>query len=669
MTLRSPVLLALVVFAFLVPAASADYTTHIGDQYVYATSAIATDASGNTYITGTRSVGDVFVTKLDPAGKIVFTVTFGGKGSDQGNAIALDPTGNIWVGGSTSSTNFPLHEALRDSGSGFLVELSSLGTIIYSSYFDGAVNGIAIDPNGNLYLTGSTDSSDFPTTPGLPAGAVSAGGITDVSGAFVTKLDPTGSHVLYSALLVGYAVDCSCCSSCFLSNRVTTGVNIVVDAEGEALIAGNSNTTNLPVTPGGTAGYGAFAAKINAAGNKLVYLTYAGPPGGILTSFGPTETINATAITTDAGGNAYLTGSTNDTGFVATPGAFQTALGNSDQSVPPADAFAVKLNPSGKVEWATYLGGPGDDGARSIALDHSGNLWLTGGNDAGFPSGQPGSVLVAGSFLAELSADGSKLLSSMELPIVGQALAIDPSGVIHVSNTNGLVSTITPSQPPASRVTGIMNAAGGQVSGRIAPGEIISIFGFGLGPTTPVGIGPAPDTQAFPTSLDGVQVLVNGVAIPLLYVSYYQINAEIPSTIDQGDATVRVINGSATLPDFDASVDASNFGIFTNPDGSAKAINQDGTVNSESNPAPAGSIVSVWGTGFGTSGPSVRGAVSTAADNWCSFCKVENQTVVYGGTSPGLIDGMMQINFVVRSDDPYFTFSLGGNAFIWVGGK
>jgi uncharacterized protein (TIGR03437 family) len=688
----------LLLIALLVsPACGADFTTYIGDANQYQVAAITTDAAGSTYVTGGRiiqlpagnSADDVFVTKLDATGNIVFTTTFGGKGSDQGNAIAVDATGNIWVGGSTSSPDFPLHDALQmapgegnPGGTGFLVKLAPDGTVIYSSYFGGvlgssSVNGVATDQTGNLYLTGATTSSDFPTTAGLPAGTVTANGITPISGAFITKLDPAGLHVIDSALIVGTAVDCSCCSTCFLLGRATSGVSIAVDGTGEALIAGNTNTTDLPITPGAVSGYGAFAAKINAAGTKLVYLTYLGPPGGELESRGPSESISAIAIAADAAGDAYLTGSTDDPEFAATPGAYQTML-NADatQSFVPSDAFAIKLNPSGAAVWATYLGGPGADAANSISLDSFDNVWLAGTNGAGFPS-TSGSVTAAGDFLVELSASGSALLYSAEFPggAVGQGVDVDQNGVVHVAGETGLVSTITPAQPSASCISGIINAAGGQLSGRISPAEVISIFGFGLGPTTPVTAKPG-SNGFFPTSLGGVQVLVNGAAIPLLYVSASQINAEIPAPFSGADAVVQVINNSAALPDFRVSVDASIFGIFVNPDGSVAAINQDGTVNSSTNPAKAGSIVSIWGTGFGNAAITVDGAVATGADNWCYECQVSigssTETVEYAGAAPGLIDGIVQINFMVESQSGvspsqvFFEPSLGGSGFIWV---
>ncbi len=185
----------------------------------------------------------------------------------------------------------------------------------------------------------------------------------------------------------------------------------------------------------------------------------------------------------------------------------------------PSDAFAIQLSPAGATIWATYLGGPGSDRANSIGLDSSANVWLVGANGAGFPSGFPGFVAAAGDFLVELSANGSALLYAQEFPTggAGQAIAVDPSGVLHAAGETGLISTITPAQLSAPRISGIINAAAGQLSGRVSPSEVISIFGFGLGPTAPVSA--TPKNGFFPTSLGGVQVLFNGAAIPLLYVS------------------------------------------------------------------------------------------------------------------------------------------------------
>jgi len=180
------------------------FSTSLGDQYPYIVSAIATDAAGNTYVVGSRQISvpilaggivaaaaprqiaatgatyDVFLSKLDPNGNLVFTDTFAGKGIDQGTAVAVDPSGNIYIAGTTTSSDFPLSNALQTQsnalGTGFVLKLSNDGAaILYSTYFGGtlgtsAVTALATDFQGNLYLTGTTTSTDFPHTSGLPFG-------------------------------------------------------------------------------------------------------------------------------------------------------------------------------------------------------------------------------------------------------------------------------------------------------------------------------------------------------------------------------------------------------------------------------------------------------------------------------------------------------------------
>src|ERR1700722_10179903 len=186
-------------------AIAGEFTTSLGDTYPYTVSAITTDSAGNTYVVGSRVLSsyifsgligvlsptpvivspsfsfstfssDVFLTKLDPNGKPLFTDTFAGKGADTGTAIALDPSGNIYIAGSTTSNDFPLSKPLisqpSTSGTGFIVKLSNDGsTILYSTYFGGtlgatSISSLATDTNGNLYLTGMTNAPDFPHSAG-----------------------------------------------------------------------------------------------------------------------------------------------------------------------------------------------------------------------------------------------------------------------------------------------------------------------------------------------------------------------------------------------------------------------------------------------------------------------------------------------------------------------
>jgi len=262
-------------------ACGADFTTAITGSIV-----LATDSAGDTYVAGNSYIPQmgppetssvVSVTKLEATGSIVFTKTFGGQCCSYVNAIAVDPAGDLWIAGGTSSPNFPLLNALQTTESqdeylginnGFLMKMAPDGTLLYSSFFGGVqgstnVYGITTDQNGNVYVTGVTDGSDFPTTPGLPASSVN---LNPVFGAFVTKLDPTGQKIIYSARIAGSTLGCAPGDFCIPLPPTTEGIGVAVDGSGNALVAGTTNTTDVPVPTGSTAGGGAFVLKINAAG-------------------------------------------------------------------------------------------------------------------------------------------------------------------------------------------------------------------------------------------------------------------------------------------------------------------------------------------------------------------------------------------------------------------
>ena len=501
----SLVLIALLSAAYA--AYAVDFTTYIGNRPV----ALATDSQGNTYVTGWGAL----VTKLDSAGSIVFTRQIPG----YGYAIATDPSGNIWIGGDGA----------------FLLKMAPDGTVLHSSQVGGklgnsAVNGIAIDQAGNVYITGWTDCSDYQTTPGLPASAV-AGTYPPVYGLLAAKLDPTGQKLLYSTL-ISSSMRCAFCVP------KTVGYGIAVDASGDAVVAGTTDSAGLPV--GDPSASGAFVFKINSAGNQIAYFSYV--PSFI--------TMGSRPIAADASGNAYLAGYTNDANFPATPGAYQTTYPAGAQT---AQAVAMNLDAAGKTVWATFVGRQGDNNSQNaaISLDSAGNVWITGTEPyanlllLGVPV--PVEVFIGPDFADELSPDGSSKLNAIDFPpdAAGQDIVLDQSGVLHLAGPAGLITAMTPAKP---RVFSVLNAAAGQVTRWIAPGEIVSLYGTGLGPARPIAV--TPQNGAFPTSAGGVQVLVNGTPIPLLYLSATQINAELPSSVGSGDngmALVQVMNNSAAL--------------------------------------------------------------------------------------------------------------------------
>jgi hypothetical protein len=355
------------------------YSTYIGgggDDRGYAI-AVEVDGSGNAYVAGwtlstdydvtpgafqtTRGGGeDVFVTKLNATGTaLVYSTYIGGIGNDVGYGIAVDGSGNAYVTGYTNSTNYDVTPGAFQTTIGgsvdvFVTKLNATGTaLVYSTYIGGIGNdvgyGIAVDGSGNAYVTGYTESTDYDVTPG--AFQTTNGGNDDV---FVTKLNATGTALVYSTYIGGSAND--------------YGRAIAVDGSGNAYVTGSTGSTDYDVTPGAfqtTNGGGAdvLVTKLNATGTALVYSTYI---GGSSTDYGD-------AIAVDGSGNAYVTGLTSSTDYDVTPGAFQTTKGGL------SDVFVTKLNATGTaLVYSTYIGGSGDERGFAIVVDGSGNAYVTG---------------------------------------------------------------------------------------------------------------------------------------------------------------------------------------------------------------------------------------------------------------------------------------------------
>jgi uncharacterized protein (TIGR03437 family) len=678
-----------------IPIFGAEYTTYIGDSYSYTVTAMVADAVGNTYLAGSRLIiptlynpapttvtypaSDVFVTKLDPSGNLLFTVAFAGKISDQANAIAVDPSGNIYIAGTTYSPDFPLSNALQTAfaplGSSFIMKLSPTGrTILYSTFFGGTgpvtrINALATDAKGNLYLTGYTSASDFPMISGMPTHSLDPLTV----GAFVTEISAAGDKIIYSAVITGTRNACSPSSGCPARPRSTVGAGIAVDGGGNAYIAGNTSTTDLATSAGAFAaqGIGAFVAKIYAGGTGVSYLTYLGAGNyyGPLIEI-PTNTVNAVAV--DSGGSVYLAGATSDPSFPATTGAYQTTFAGPASMNPsqaaPSDAFLAKLNPTGTaLLWATYLGGAGMDSANSIAVDADGTVWAVGATTSpDFPNAN--GWLHGGNFLAGLSESGSLLTYAAQYPsgTVATSVAVDAGGLVHAAGPTGIVTTIAPKQPPTMRPFAITSAAGGAVSGRIARGELISIYGPHIGPSTPVSA--MPDSAGdLPTSLGGIQVTIGGIQAWLVYVSDSQINAIVPVLANRVEG-VQITNNGNKSPAFRVSVVDALPQIFKHPDGTAAVINQDGTINSRSNPAQPGSVLTFWATG--ATARQFPGRIANLASNSCETCSVKlagtaNLTILYAGSSPGLPGAIMQINILLPAKWNYLadlSLSVGGEA-------
>jgi hypothetical protein len=361
-------------------SAALDFSTYLGGSGQDIAYAVAVDSAGNSYVTGltnsknfpvtqgalqTRLTGseDAFVAKFNSAGGLVYATYLGGNGSSVGHGIAVDQYGDAYVTGMTSSSNFPVKNAFQPSYGGglsdaFVARLNSTGTALqYSTYLGGSGedafnNGvtyaaIAVDQNGNAYVTGTApSSSNFPTRNGMP-GAVGS--------VFVARLN---TNVAGSASLV---------YSTFLNASISAG--IAVDNAGDAYVTGLANP-DLVTTPGAylTSGGLGFVAKLNTnavGANALVYATYLSAQG-----------LLPHAIAVDPNGDAYVAGLADAATLPATANAFQATYNTSTQQ---DDAFVLGLNASGSaVTYASYLGGSSQDWANAIAVDGAGHIYITG---------------------------------------------------------------------------------------------------------------------------------------------------------------------------------------------------------------------------------------------------------------------------------------------------
>ena len=385
------------------------YSTYLGGSGKDYGNGIAVDATGDVYIVGQTfssdfpvtagafktscgtvcAVGQAFVTELDPTGStLLYSTYLGGSTQTQGNAIVLDGSGNAYVTGFTRALDFPITPGVVQSVCGscsksfvdvFVTKFNSTGTaLIYSTYLGGknadVGYAIALDSSGNVYVTGYTFSTNFPTTAGAFQTTLGA-----QTSAFASKLNSTATALIYSTYLGGNATGTNACAAC--------GSGIAVDSAGNAYVAGLTWETNFPTTAGayqpGYAGgfHDAFITKLNPSGTGLVYSTYVGG----------TNDDGATAIALDSSGDAYVRGNTFSTNFPTSAGAFQTAIGGGSST--NSDGFVLILNPQGSsLLYSTYLGGSSSEygnATQMIALDSAvpPSIYVTGwSNSTKYPT-------------------------------------------------------------------------------------------------------------------------------------------------------------------------------------------------------------------------------------------------------------------------------------------
>jgi uncharacterized protein (TIGR03437 family) len=714
------------------------YATYLGGDLGDQANGVALDEQGNMYVTGLTSSPNfptknalvstissqlnqswhVFLVKINPsasgAASLIFSTLYGSPGADQGNAVALDSSGNPVVVGLTNSSGYGIipqvnafetppqkSESCGNAGnmaycpSAFVAKFNSSGSaMIYSSYLTGTAyddaTGVAVDASGNAWITGSTTSLDFPVR-----GQAFQTSLHGSEGGFLSEVTSSGSLVY----------------STYFNGQSTTGFNAVaLNAAGNPYVAGYTTSAGLPTTPG--------AYQAQYPGMQAVIVAEISPTAGLLycTYLGGSDQASAAqSIALDPSGNIYVAGGTSSSAFPVSSGAlrgtYSDLLGEYS-----GDGFVTKLNPSatGKAQlvYSTYFGGSYDDTITAIVADSAGRVTITGQTDSidlpttsnAFECCWAGYLTSSGisqyGFVARIDTTQSGSAGLLYSTYLGgtlytmmTALALDSTGNI-VPVVGWVTSTDTPTTPSAVQTTfgGQFNTGYTQTLGdayvtrfdfsqtgpaasvflngagldaitipAISPGLIFTLKGTGLGPTADSLAQIDSNTGLIANNVGGVQVLVNGVACALTYVSATQINAVAPYELASQVGTLAFVQpwyngvpgGILRIP-----VTATAPGILSLADGSGQGVivNSDGSLNGPNNPAAIGSVITIYGTGEGQTTPAgIDGGIANnfnqlphpVAPLTVSIGMVNASNIAYAGTAPDEIYGLLQVNVTV----------------------
>jgi len=590
------------------------YSTYLGGTGGDFGYGIAVDSAGNAYVTGSTGSTDfpvtpgafqttgvgVFVTKFNPTGGALVYSTYLGEGG-WGYGIAVDSAGNAYVTGGAVA-DFPITPGAFQptyAGGGsdaFVTKLNPTGSaLVYSTYLGGSSswdqgNGVAVDSVGNAYVTGYTESADFPITPGAFQPAY-GGGDRDT---FATKLNPTGSALVYSTYLGGSGED--------------VGTGVAVDSAGNAYLTGYTGSTDFPTTPGAfqtthNGVWDAFVTELNPPGSALVYSTYLGGSGYWNLGSG---------IAVDGASNAYVSGTTNSTDFPTTANVVQPAYGGN------SDAFVSKLNPTGSaLVYSTYLGGSGGDTSGGIAVDSQGNAYVTGNTySTDFPTTtnavQPANGGNSDAFVVKLNPTGSALLYSSYLggccSEYGFGIAVDSAQNVYVTGETD--SPNFPTMNPFQPALGATWATNAFVTKTSVPTETPTTTTLSSAPN-PSSWGQAATFTAVVTSsvgapADGESVtFMEGVTALGTEALSGGLASFTTSALPAGTDSIKAVYGgdskflgsksNAVSQVVSKAVTATALASSLNPSGSGQSVKFTATVSSPSGGTPTGNVTFMSG--------------------------------------------------------------------------
>jgi uncharacterized protein (TIGR03437 family) len=570
------------------------YQSFLNGQANQIVNAIAVDESGNAYVAGTNAnsggMEQSFVAKLNSNGDLLFSTPIGGSTESQALAIALTAGGQILVSGMSVGSAFPstpgAYSVPNTADRPYLVEFDPTGTkTIFSATGIGG-NAITLDPAGNIYVAGSTVQLDYPTTPGAYQITFPAFNVCSFlcqigyqgANQYVTKVDPSGSTLIYSTALTG--------------NGVTNNVGLAVDAAGDAYVTGYAgagypytvtppSTGPVPVDDAGGETIAAlpFVSKLDPAGQKLLFSV---PVGG-----GGVQVDSSGAVYVGGGiGSSPLPDFPMTANLPALSGVPSGCLPN--QLLITNSAYVAQIDgASGNLVNTQFIGGDTLT-ISSVALAGS-VLWAAGAtNDPGVPY-TPNALTLTFADLPNVAGPGAYLA------------AVD----------------FSQPQPPAGtpQISCVLDGGDLAAVGPAARLQLLTILGSGLGPATGVS-----SSNNSTTTLAGVQVSFGGTPAPLLYVSSNQINLAVPALEPNSTtfsplqvAVAGAVSSSRALPithadpnlflNYTLSLPVTN----SSPGFVAFALNADGSLNSPANPAQLASTISVFVNGL-VANPDVNNA-------------------------------------------------------------
>ncbi|MCC6368782.1 MAG: hypothetical protein IT165_35110 [Bryobacterales bacterium] len=580
-----------------------------------------------------------FIAKLSPNGAMLWATYLGGNGSDEISAIAVSPSGGVVVGGETTSTNLlPDRPGERAApASLFIARLASDGSAVNgSAYFGGTaadrIQSLTLDDDANVYIAGVALSTNFPVTPG-------AYRTTGTPDQFVAKFDSNLKQLLFSSLLG--------------TSAVFTPTSLALGKDRSLYVLGTGN-------PGiGSPGpMPVMVTRLTADATKSIY------------SVRWDSFFQGASVAVDEEGNAYVS-------------TYQRRW-----EIAGPDSSITKLDPAGNSAWSTRV--PGAN-ISSMTLDSRGLLILTGlALDLQFqPTARaPRACLSAlasrpvTTFVARFDVAAKSIIFAGYLN-AAQSWVDGEDGVVAESAYLGLprFSTLPSTTPEPGTVTCMANAASNHMSS-LAPGEVLSIYGSSIGPA-----------QQFITQLDtagivtrelgGITVTFDGVPSPILYAAPGQINLVAPFTLPPNKVRVELRRDGVLLAAFDRTVSPAHPGLFTVSglrSGPLAALNQDGSINSASNPASPGSIVTIYATGLGDMlpaavdgeiphGPVSRPIAPFPIQLYSTSAGAFSPNIEYLGNAPELVQGMIQVNLrlpQIAPPDGVVTVLSANTGTIWV---